>query len=266
MIPSQQEFTARVRIERPHIFPSNVVAGVTERNAELFPTTGFSLLKAQILSVEEVEQHRALFAHYLGVKRETVRFQQQVHGDCVCEALLDDPTHEPFIESDGLMYCAQANSPQTPDLTLCVGIADCAAILLYDPQHKAIAAIHSGWRGTATNIVQKGIQKMYNRYGTDPASLLAYISPCASGKCYVVREDVAKEFDFCEPVIRRMNAEEFLFDNRVKILHQLVAAGVKCRKVELSQGCTMTHTRYHSHRRDGAAAGRMVAFIGLKNG
>ncbi len=266
MIPSQQEFTAQVRIERPHIFPPNVIAGVTERNVELFPLTGFSLLKAQILSVDEVEQHRILFANYLGVERETVRFQQQVHGDYIREALLDDPTHEPFIESDGLMYCVQENSPQTPDLTLCAGIADCAAVLLYDPQHAAIAAIHSGWRGTAANIVQKGIQKMHEQYGTEPSSLLAYISPCASGKCYIVREDVAKEFDFRTPEIQRVNAEEFLFDNRVKILHQLVAAGVKRRKIELSQGCTMTNTCYHSHRRDGAAAGRMVAFIGLKHG
>ncbi len=245
-----------IRIERPHIFPPNVIAGVTERNLGTFPDTGFSLLKGQILTQEGVEKHRALFAKMLAVPRETLHFQQQVHGSVVRRALAHDPRTEPFIESDGLVSAEQG-------LTLCVGIADCAGVLLYDPAHKAIGALHSGWRGTKENIIRVGIEKMRDEFGTEPASLLAYISPCASGKRYIVREDVAQYF--AEPVIRRVNDEECTFDNRAQILQQLRACGVKMRKIQVAQGCTMANPRYHSHRRDGARAGRMVAFIQMRS-
>jgi polyphenol oxidase len=246
---------ALIRIERPHIFPQTISAGVTERNVDFFPNTGFSLLKGQILTQEGVEEHRAIFAQMLGMPRETMRFQQQVHGSVVRRALSGDPRTEPFIESDGLVSAEQG-------LTLCVGIADCAAVLLYDPVRKAIGALHSGWRGTKENIVQVGIEKMQELFGTEPASLLAYISPCASGECYIVREDVAQYF--AEPVIRRVNDEEYTFDNRAQILQQLRILGVQMQNIQVANGCTIMNPHYHSHRRDGVRAGRMVAFIQMK--
>lgn len=245
-----------IRIERPTIFPDNVImAGVTERNFDLFPETGFSLLKAQILNENGVEEHRKLFATTLGVERDNLCFQQQVHGNLARLVQDNDPRREPFIESDGLMTAQQG-------LVLCVGIADCAGVLLYDPKHRAIAGIHSGWRGTKENIVAEGIAQMGKLFGTTPASLLAYISPCASGERYVVREDVARYFT--APVVQRINAEEFSFDNRAEILRQLISSGIQAGNIEVAQGCTIADPRYHSHRRDGARAGRMVAFIGLK--
>ena len=163
-LPHTAPLLASIHIERPHIFPPSVIAGVTERNADLFPDTGFSLLKGQILTQEGVEEHRAVFAQMLNVPRQTVRFQQQVHGSVVRRALEGDPRTEPFIESDGLISAEQG-------LTLCVGIADCAGVLLYDPAHKVIGAFHSGWRGTKENIVRVGIEKMRDEFGTEPASV-----------------------------------------------------------------------------------------------
>lgn len=245
-----------IRIERPNIFPPNITAGVTERNADLFPETGLSLLKGQILTQETVEEHRAVFAQHIEKPRKTLRFQQQVHGNLVRESLETDSTAEPFVESDGLITSEEG-------VTLCVGIADCAGILLYDPDNRVIAGIHSGWRGTKENIVGVGIEKMQNLFGTKPSSLLAYISPCASKEKYIVREDVAQFFT--EPIIQRISAEEWTFNNRAKIVQQLRAIGVKARKIQVSQGCTISHTRYHSHRRDGVRSGRMIAFIQMRS-
>lgn len=250
----EQSQIEQLRIEKPHIFPPSVIAGVTERNIDLFPETGFSMLKAQILTEEGVERHRGIFAQKMGIQRESLHFQQQVHGSLVRRALAADPKHEPFIESDGLLTNEQG-------LTLCVGIADCAGVLIFDPEHKAIAGIHSGWRGTKENIVGKGIAEMQKVFGSKPSSLLVYVSPCASGDCYIVREDVAQYFE--EPIVRRINAEEFTFNNRAQIVRQVREAGVLLRKVEVAQGCTMSQPRYHSHRRDGVRAGRMIAFIRL---
>lgn len=247
-----------LRIEQPRIFPPAVIAGVTERNTHLFPETGLSLLKAQILSADDVEAHRRHLAESIGVEREALKFQKQVHATTVRTLSQENHerhTTEPFDESDGMIT-------QTQGFVLCVGIADCAAVLLYDPEHRAIAALHSGWKGTHGNIVQGGIAEMHKRFGTEASSLLAYISPCASGERYVVREDVAQYFT--APALQRLNDEEYLFDNRLRIREQLLECGVEPERVEVSAGCTITDERYHSHRRDGAKAGRMVAFIGMK--
>lgn len=247
-----------LRIEQPHIFPHNIVAGVTERNTELFPETGLSLLKAQILSEEEAEQHRFHLAKAIGVERDALKFQRQVHGTELRFLANDNHernTYEPFNESDGMMTA-------TRGFVLCVGIADCAGVLLYDAENGAIAGLHSGWKGTHGNIVRGGIEEMHKRFGTNAASLLAYISPCASGERYIVREDVAQFFT--APALSRINAQEYTFDNRLRIKEQLLECGVLPEHCEVAPGCTISEERYHSHRRDGSAAGRMVAFIGMK--
>ena len=49
----------------------------------------------------------------------------------------------------------------------------------YDPgtASRAVAAVHAGWRGTASGIVTRAVEKMRDCYGTDPADLLAAIGP-----------------------------------------------------------------------------------------
>lgn len=252
-----------LRIEQPHIFPSHIVAGVTERNTSLFPETGLSLLKAQILSEPEAEEHRIHLAKAIGVERDALKFQRQVHGTGLRFLAHDNHernTYEPFNESDGMMTA-------TKGFVLCVGIADCAGVLLYDPEHEAIAGLHSGWKGTHGNIVRGGIEEMHKRFGSKPSSLLAYISPCASGERYIVREDVAGLFHasgMSTESLQRLNDEEYTFDNRLRIKEQLLECGLTADHIETAPGCTISEERYHSHRRDGARAGRMVAFIGMK--
>jgi len=251
-------FTMSLIIEQPHIFPSTLLVGVTERNTHLFPETGLSLLKGHILNDAEVADHRLRLAEAIGVEKNALKFQKQVHATTVRALTHDNHERhiaEPFDESDGMITA-------TKGFVLCVGIADCAAVLLYDPEHEVIAALHSGWKGTHGNIVQGGIKDMHKKFGTEAASLLAYISPCASGERYVVREDVAQFF--AAPALQRLNDDEYLFDNRLQIKEQLLAAGVKSENIEVSAGCTIGDERYHSHRRDGERAGRMVAFIGMR--
>jgi hypothetical protein len=250
--------TMTLIIEQPHIFPSTLLVGVTERNTHLFPETGLSLLKGQILNDAEVADHRLRLAEAIGVEKSALKFQKQVHATTVRTLTHENHEHhttEPFAESDGMITA-------TKGFVLCVGIADCASVLLYDPEHEVIAALHSGWKGTHGNIVQGGIKEMHKKFGTEAASLLAYISPCASGERYVVREDVAQLF--AAPALQRLNDEEYLFDNRLQIKEQLLAAGVQAENIEVSAGCTISDERYHSHRRDGERAGRMVAFIGMR--
>ena len=124
-----------------------------------------------------------------------------------------------------------------------------------------ISGIHSGWRGTKLNIVNKGIKIMNDKFNSKPKQLLVYISPCASGNNYEVEYDVAQYFPNS---VSKINDKKYLYDNRSEIYNQLLDARIKKENIESSKICTIDNLNYHSFRRDGNKSGRMSAFIGLK--
>lgn len=241
-----------LEVEKPTIFSPSVLAGVLLRNTDAFPPHGLSLLKASILTDREVQHHRDAAASLLGIQVEQLQFQNQTHSTTIT---IVDTAGAP-VDSDGMVT-------RSKNTVLCVSIADCAAVLLHDPEHGVIAGVHSGWRGTVENIVEKGINAMVANFGTRPAALQAYVSPCASGNRYVVRDDVAELF----PVDAKcpISDHEWLLDIRCHIEQQLLGMGIPANHIELSDGCTIGDDRYHSYRRDGNTSGRMVAFIGLRS-
>ncbi|MGH9698396.1 MAG: peptidoglycan editing factor PgeF [Candidatus Acidiferrales bacterium] len=77
---------------------------------------------------------------------------------------------------------------------LCVQTADCIPILLADTKHRAVAAIHSGWRGTVRRIAEKTLGRMQMEFGTRPSDVIAAIGPGIARCCYEVGHEVVKEF------------------------------------------------------------------------
>ena len=56
----------------------------------------------------------------------------------------------------------------TPGVAIGVRTADCIPVLMYDPVHRAIGAVHSGWRGTVSMISKKTVMEMCRLFGTCP--------------------------------------------------------------------------------------------------
>src|SRR5262249_26432148 len=67
-------------------------------------------------------------------------------------------------------------------------------ILLVDPKHKAVAAIHAGWRGTLARILEKTIGEMRSNFRSNPADILAAIGPSIGPCCYEVGAELVTEF------------------------------------------------------------------------
>ena len=144
----------KLELLKPSIFhDSKIIAGVTKKNLALFPETGFSISPAKILSIDTVNQHRKFLSEYFGYKEQQeqikhFKFQKQVHEDTI-QIVNKNTASFDYLEQgehDG-MICA------ITEIFLCVSIADCCAILIYDPIKEIIAAIHSGSHGTKANIV-----------------------------------------------------------------------------------------------------------------
>ena len=151
----------------------------------------------------------------------------QTHSDVVTFV----KTSEVF-DSDGIYT-------EEPKLGLVVQTADCMPILLSDK--KRIGAIHSGWKGLKSNIVEKAIKKF------DVNQLSISIGPHAQSCCYEVKEDVKQHFnDYTE--LR----DGMFFLNMSKVLKDL--SEKEGFKVEVSPICTICNSSYNSYRENKTTA------------
>ena len=232
---------------KPKIFPQNIKAFVTKRNVSKANELGLSFSKSDFLTNKDLEENRRKLAHELKIEYQKLKFQKQVHGNNI--QIINANTE--INESDAMITKQQR-------IAIAISIADCAAILIYDPTQKVIAGIHSGWRGTKENITEKVIEKLKNEFNSNPKSLFCYMSPCASGDSYEVGEDVAR---FFPNSIRKISNEKYLFDNKNEIKNQLISSGVESQNIEISNICTIGNKNYHSYRRDKNLSGRMAAII-----
>lgn len=79
--------------------------------------------------------------------------------------------------NDTSLTACDALTTQGSGIGLMISHADCQACIIYDPIKKALANVHSGWRGSIQNIYAATIRKMQQQYGCNPKNLLAAISP-----------------------------------------------------------------------------------------
>lgn len=148
-----------------------------------------------------------------------------------------------------------------------VRVADCAPVLLAHPPSGAVAAVHSGWRGTVLGAAAAGVEALC-ALGARPAELVAAIGPHIEACCFEVGPEVAAEIAASSPlgdaVVDRSRARPHV-DLRRVIAAQLERAGV-CA-VDHVRGCTLCDAaRFHSYRRDGKASGRMLAAVVARSG
>ncbi|HLH41419.1 MAG TPA: peptidoglycan editing factor PgeF [Bryobacteraceae bacterium] len=145
---------------------------------------------------------------------------------------------------------------RTPGLLVSVRTADCFPVLLADAAHRAVAAVHAGWRGSAAGIAIATLREMRKFFGTDPQDVVAAIGPGIGACCYEVGEEVARRFG--------METAGHL-DLAAHNLRQLAEAGVPHSQIETLGGCTFCGAeRFHSWRREGPRAGRMISYVGIR--
>ncbi len=198
-----------------------------------------------------VSRNSELFFGALGIPLDCRAVPKQVHSNVVKR-----------VEFPGILEACDGLVTDAPHVYLCVSVADCVPILLYDPRKKAVAAIHAGWRGTVSRIGATAVQRMKEEFGSQPENLLAYIGPAASSCCYAVGDDVAKQFD---AISVRREKEVIYVDLKGANMQQLVDEGVSRARVEVSGYCTICHPELlHSYRRDKGNSGRMMGVIGLR--
>ncbi len=144
-----------------------------------------------------------------------------------------------------------------------VRTADCLPILLVDQEHRAIAVVHAGWRGTLLSVAVRAAEQMNRLFGSRPAALHAAIGPGIRGCCFEVGPEVAIQFEMLFPErddLDRKTRVDLVEANR----RGLVAAGLTSDRIYTGAPCTFCSTgEFHSWRRDRNSAGRMLSVAGI---
>jgi polyphenol oxidase len=237
---------------------------------------------------DRVLANREKFFSALGAKKIRPILLRQIHSDIVyVVGAADVPQGEHPPQGDALITRERG-------VLLGVQTADCVPILLADTKRRAVAAIHSGWRGTAQRIAEKTLGRMQMEFGTRPQDVIAAIGPGIGQCCYEVGHEVIKEFGAKFPDARNWFDGPFdLLENgdadsnwlpwltmrppghappaptaRLDLIAAnraiLAGAGIPLANISSSNLCTACRPDlFFSYRRE-RTTGRMIAAIGIK--
>ena len=123
-------------------------------------------------------------------------------------------------------------------------------------------AVHAGWRGIASGIVQKTLRRMNGEWHSLPSAVHAFIGPAAGECCYEIGAETANRFK--KSILMERNRRLYL-NLKEGVRLQLLDECVRPMNIEMRLECTICNTMFHSYRRDGKRSGRMMAIIGRTN-
>lgn len=205
----------------------------------------------------------------LGVRCEDMVLSQQTHTTNIRIVTDEDrgkgiTRERDYTDIDGLIT-------NVPGICLVTTYADCVPLYFLDPAKKVIALCHSGWRGTVGKIGKKTVELMHDKFGSDPADILAAVGPSVCQDCYEVSADVT---DRVREVFDRSVWEE-LFYEKPDGKYQLdlwkanekifLEVGIRKDHIAVTNVCTHCNSEIlYSHRAMGDKRGNLCAFLALK--
>lgn len=180
-------------------------------------------------------------------------FLNQVHGT---DILKYDGSEITIMDGDGIVTNSQGCA---------IGIftADCVPVLLADEEKRAVAAIHSGWKGTIGNIVSKGIDSMIENYNSNPANIKAYIGPHNRECCYEVSEELIMRFSNEDIFKNHIISNGRMLNLKSCVEIELINRGVKKENIIDLNLCThcSEKIKLYSYRKEEEKMGRLFSFV-----
>lgn len=191
--------------------------------------------------------------------------QWQVHGDDVRVIDSEADIADSEAKFDSLVS-------QMPGVLVGVKTADCVPVLIGDPQTKAFAAIHAGWRGTVNSIVVRVVEKMQAEFGSEPRNVVAAIGPAAGCKNYEIGQDVIDAFESAFPPAGKYftptSEGHAMIDLHLANKDQLLSCGVPLTNIYTAPFCTMARLdlffSYRVEKKLYGKTGRLMSVIGRK--
>jgi len=160
---------------------------------------------------------------------------------------------------------ADGLATQDAGTVLAVHAADCVPLLLADPRHGTVAAVHAGWRGVAAGIPAEAV-RVVTGLGSAPGDLLAAIGP-SIGPCHYEVDgpviEAMRRWPWWREVARPNPRGRWQLDLRSSCVRQLLETGVAAGQIDVLGLCTYEHPELlFSYRRE-RVTGRIAGLIAV---
>ena len=161
---------------------------------------------------------------------------------------------------------ADAMVADRPGLLLGVVTADCAPVLLADPEAGVIGAAHAGWRGAHSGVIESTVREM-ERLGARPERIAVAIGPAIAQPSYEVDAGFREAFTVDDEEFFAPGREgHWQFDLEGYVAARLRTAGVGTIEC-LGLDTYADEARFFSYRRathrGEPTYGRQFSLIGL---
>ncbi len=199
---------------------------------------------------QTVMANRKLLQQSLHIPQEPV-WLNQTHSNIVVEA-----KPENYLQNADASFSNHANQ-------VCVVMtADCLPILCCSTKEPFVSAIHAGWRGLASGIINKALDKI-----PFLENLLVWLGPAIGPQHFEVGEDVYEAFTSLNPknqtAFRRSSPKKWLANIYELARIQLADLGIS--QIYGGTHCTFNQSDlFFSYRRDKGKTGRMASLIWLE--
>jgi YfiH family protein len=208
-----------------------------------------------------VRENRRRVADWFGAPTTDLIIGRQVHSARV--AVAEAAALEGRTEADGV-------AASTVGLICAVLIADCAPVLLADPDARVVAAAHAGWKGALGGVLEAAVATMVEK-GAEPRRIIAAVGPCIGPASYEVGLEFLDKFLSDDPDSQSFfeagaSPEKRLFNLPGYVLSRLRRAGVSSAEW-IGRDTVMEPDMFFSNRRAFKSGegdyGRLVAAIAL---
>ena len=198
----------------------------------------------------------------LGITKKKLKLLSQIHSNKICLINRNNFKNNHF--GDGMI---------TKDKNIALGVltADCAPIFIFDYKMSYICCLHSGWKGTLSNICGKSI-KILNKKKLKSSNMIAIVGPCLAGTNFEVDKKFKLQFikqkSTYSIFFKSKNKTKDLFYMRNLINYQLKQEGVNniynIRKDTYSNSRNFFSHRRASHKKQ-LNTGRMINIISFRD-
>lgn len=173
---------------------------------------------------------------------------------------ISNPSKANLVEND--LINADASYTTLNQVVCCVMTADCLPILVTNKKGNAVAAIHAGWRGVASGIIENSIAA----FNDNPEDLIIWLGPAIGPTAFEVGHDVFNHFIALDASFSKSFKP---FGNKY-LANIYKLAIIKLNKLGITnisggEYCTYDNDLlFYSYRREGQT-GRMASVIWIEN-
>ncbi|MBN1551361.1 laccase domain-containing protein, partial [bacterium] len=196
-------------------------------------------------SASNVSLNRQLLADFLGIPLQQWIFCRQIHGSDIVTVSHSQIHSKSSREYTQLLPVADGLISEHKNLCLCILTADCAPVLLYDPERRVCAALHAGRRSITAGIIENCMSRLKTYWGSQSRSIFAGIGPSIEACCYLVDQLSFERYIQSSPAARQITNYKdngsFRLDLASDIYSRLIVSGIPGKQIEIMKICTSCH-------------------------